>query len=1419
MWKSFVPARKLLRSGKYLLLALGLFCALGAYLQLTASDDLDLIQPNIPIDTLRVRVPARREPLRARSLDSEAEDSWRTHTVPAWSEQYKGQANLHIFEDWCGSSVGQLRKNLHYPLYPHSRSTVSKLAISPRWTDYGLRIFGYLHPYTDGEFVFAVGSDDNCEFWLSSDESPNNVQLLAAVGKIGKEWTAPGEFGKYASQVSEPVPLLMKHRYFFELIHKQDDKGTDHVEVAWRPNKAESQFTVVDSQHISLYTNESSLKMSDVSHIPQTVASHVTPPTSRPQAPPHVADMLQDDLRDTFHQLPLIDPLELTRILPDCAYKPSYTIKGFPLSRYQGLQFVHLTYVFPNDFTRLTHMEDGNKCFYSRVYHPSLGFAWNMDLDGVVSENSYIKPTEDVRQSLREREKKLEKQQNEIPDYGDDYDDYAHHRQRKLFALENMLPQEDPADDLPKQLSYRARRNGPVQLKNPPERIRNGVREEQNLQRKGGNPQEQEPQVMQKEPVRTQRRNQRNHPDNIEYRHAPKKDLHNQNDAQELLKVAMQKNLTKESQGVLVHQKPRKKRKRKKKTLEEEHNRGAPGEQNIPNEVQKRSRTHLEEPVPAVPLKSALQLNAVPLKRSNGTQNQQGHLKEDRDTAAHNMSNRTQIKNLLKSLKLAEAERLEHKEVDPAIREEAPFKYELGQYRGHEEPAREAHLPNREEKALQKEPDQPIRDVKAPHQDLDQPIVAQPRDTHLSIEKIHVRPHNAHMPVARAQAPPEKAQFPVTREQIQDKKPDLPNREDQDLSKRDHQFNRDVKAQHKDIGFRVGDAQNQINEAQGPVIERSNLRQEKSRPLKERPLYQNENILHQNSQPDEPENVLKPTMKPNSVRELGQPKVREQGQVKVKDKAWEQNNKWEEPQMEQDVVKEPNMASKTGHKDNYDLGRNKDKLYMDKTRKKSPLLVDHDIPNDVGEPRKGEESRMKEEVRNELNRASKTGHKDKNNDLARNKDKLYMDKAHDGIPNVGEPWRDDHFQMAHSLVTGNSIHGRREEEDEDGRADARDTDTRDKGTNGEQEAEDDWEDWQSNWEYGEQEEVLFDQEVNWAQTFHLKPVDLHKMRNDWLDLNCNVSGNLLLDQSEALVVVRAFMEELNRKRPRQYTLVNVVNVEKREDVMMGNRYLLELELLNAQGRQVRVSQYVYYLPRNHGYTKSRKRPLLCNPVGFQWNPAAMVHFIVPVKNQARWVQQFISDMEELYRVSGDQNFNIIITDFESTDMDILKSLQNATLPNYQYLKLDGNFERAAGLQAGIDLIKDEHSIVFLCDLHIHFPAGFVESVRKHCVEGKMAYAPVVMRLNCGATPQEPDGYWEVNGFGLLGIYKSDLVTAGGMNTEEFTNRWGGEDWELLDRILQAGLEVERLHLRHFLHHYHSKRGMWNRQMLRTSKPW
>ncbi|KAF6727835.1 N-acetyl-beta-glucosaminyl-glycoprotein 4-beta-N-acetylgalactosaminyltransferase 1 [Oryzias melastigma] len=342
------------------------------------------------------------------------------------------------------------------------------------------------------------------------------------------------------------------------------------------------------------------------------------------------------------------------------------------------------------------------------------------------------------------------------------------------------------------------------------------------------------------------------------------------------------------------------------------------------------------------------------------------------------------------------------------------------------------------------------------------------------------------------------------------------------------------------------------------------------------------------------------------------------------------------------------------------------------------------------------------------------------------------------------------------------------------------------------------------------------------------------LRSDWNDLRCNVSGNLQLAESEVVDVLAQFMEKLNERNGGIYTLLRIINVEKRRDSARGNRYLVELELMERGRSVVRLSEYIYLLlhrsrqgdesrentdsapasppsaatsalttPPSHPPSSSSARalatpgstayakPLLCQPLMLRWRRDVMVHFVVPVKNQARWVQQFISDMEELHRQTNDENFSIIIVDFESEDMDVEKALRESSVPRYEYLRRGGNFERSAGLQIGVDTIEDSHSIVFLCDLHIHFPPNILESIRKHCVEGRLAFAPIVMRLSCGSSPLEPD--------------------VGGMNTEEFKDRWGGEDWELLDRVMQNGLEVERLRLRNFFHYYHSKRGMWNAQ--------
>uniref|UniRef100_A0A665VIT8 Beta-1,4-N-acetylgalactosaminyltransferase n=1 Tax=Echeneis naucrates TaxID=173247 RepID=A0A665VIT8_ECHNA len=820
------------------------------------------------------------------------------HHLPPLFLQYEGQANLHVFEDWCGGSTAELRKNLHYPLYPHSRTTVKKLAVSPRWTNYGLRIFGYLHPYTDGEFVFALSSEDNSELWLSTDESPLNLQLLAWVGKTGTEWTAPGEFDKYVSQSSRSVRLSSQRRYFFEVIHKQNNKGTDHVEVAV------SSWTFLFSCPISYVPSlvyETNLLMSDVSHIPQTAASHLHTAARQPSS---AADMLREDPRDNLYKVPLIKSKYLHGVLPDCSYKPSYTIKDFPLMRYQGLQFIHMSYIYPNDYTRLTNMESENSCFYARSTHymEMFGFSRYMRLDLPERQEKGNIDNGKTNKSSFDTKLRIDKLQ-----------------WRQQMSNNSMLqPQPEKQDE--SQLS-------------------------------------QATQVS----VRHQQTNQ--------------------------------------------------------------------------------TELKLEGPVKKV---------------------EQGKSKLKRPTYKRKVK-------LLKTVKQTNPLRPDDRE---------PLKAK-------EEP--------------------------------------KPPAEHLSYK--------------------------------------------QNL----------IKSSPK------------MNQTQTHIINDSKLQ----------PLRWNTTL----------------TKTPR-------------------------------------VVKQRTTATK----EYYLWGAG----------------GDFDVA--------GEE------------------------------------------PPTPAP--------------------------------------------------------------------VFDPEVVWSQTFQVDNLNLQSRRSDLIDLSCNVSGNLLLHSSDALSIVKAFMEQLNKKHQGRFTLDRVVNVVKRLDGVQGSRYLLELELKDVNGQLVRLSQYIYTLirhsrqrRRDSSFEKAKPELVLCNPVGFRWNPFATVHFVVPVKNQARWVQQLIADMEKLFRETGDDNFNLIIADYNSTDMDVRKALQKSSLPRYQYVKLSGNFERSAGLQAGINLINDDHSIVFLCDLHIDFPSFMIDTIRKHCVEGYMAFAPIVMRLDCGSPPSEARGYWEVNGFGLLAIYKSDLDAVGGMNTKEFTDRWGGEDWELLDRLV------------------------------------
>lgn len=1156
------------------------------------------------------------------------------HKKLPWKPEYKGQANLHVFEDWCGSSVAQLRKNLHFPLYPHTRTTVKKLAVAPKWKNYGLRIFGFLHPYRDGDFQFSVSSDDNSEFWLSPDESPLNARLLVYVGQLGTEWTAPGEFSKFRSQSSKSVHLMSSRRYYFEILHKQDDKGSDHVEVGWRPFLPGLKYEMIDSAYVSLYTDESSLKMNSVDHIPQTLASHIRlPEESQPQGlggsiKLHGADMLKPDPRDTFYNTPMIDPSRLENVLPACLYSPTYVVKDFPIARYQGLQFVYLSFVYPNDFTRLTHMERENKCFYreSPIYLEKFGFYKYMKMDEEEDDRPFFFPNPD---DFLEEE--------ELVDTEDEAEIVGTQRPHRPSHPNQTSHTSNP--------SYQYQRTGST----PAGR---------EVKQEGDNPNEEGEEAVNSVSRRRERRR------------FPERDRQ------------MGKVLERE------------------RDWGRDHTRG---------NVRQATRRGHEEPMALQP---------------------------DVDSVVRGRS-------------------LSWIRTDPAYLDR--MKTDRGAGGGEGE-----------------------RGAETPHK-LTKSSLLFPQKSSLSALASRARQilsNSAH-------------------------------------SNQPHDNSKKHKKEKKE--------ENKIYITRPrPAKEREKEREQRQERREDRAFRRPREVF--------PGVFLYQTGKTTRLVNLGA-KGQGGGATGVR-------RLISAPQLW------PNPPTKEG-----------------KASPRNASIHIHTEPGQKSASKAAEKNKGKGDLRTTVMA-----------DLPSKGDLLIPPSYHQDPPlpattakfNYTENTLHNQLRVTSYLKTSEITESQQQPDPDPNQADLEHDPNR---SNPDPDPEPEPEEGEmSDYSYEEVEvrPGWAEESINWQRTFSVNPMDFELLRSDWNDLRCNVSGNLQLAESEVVDVLAQYMEKLNERNGGIYTLLRIINVEKRRDSARGNRYLVELELMERGRSVVRLSEYIYLLlhrgkqgeeslentdsapasapatppsaatagfttPAPPPSTRSSARPgatpwstayakpLLCQPVMLQWRRDVMVHFVVPVKNQARWVQQFISDMENLHRQTKDDNFSIIVVDFESEDMDVEQALRESSVPRYEYLRREGNFERSAGLQIGVDTIEDGHSIVFLCDLHIHFPLNILESIRKHCVEGRLAFAPIVMRLGCGSSPLEPDGYWEVNGFGLFGIYKSDFDKIGGMNTEEFKDRWGGEDWELLDRVLQNGLEVERLRLRNFFHYYHSKRGMWNAQNKKTPK--
>ena len=94
---------------------------------------------------------------------------------------------------------------------------------------YGQRMRALVVPPMDGNYTFWISSDDNSDVFLSTDESPLNKRLIAAVAG----WTSSREWTKEPNQQSAAIPMRAGRRYYIEAIMQQG-AGGDNLAVRWQ---------------------------------------------------------------------------------------------------------------------------------------------------------------------------------------------------------------------------------------------------------------------------------------------------------------------------------------------------------------------------------------------------------------------------------------------------------------------------------------------------------------------------------------------------------------------------------------------------------------------------------------------------------------------------------------------------------------------------------------------------------------------------------------------------------------------------------------------------------------------------------------------------------------------------------------------------------------------------------------------------------------------------------------------------------------------------------------------------------------------------------------------------------------------------------------------------------------------------------
>ncbi|XP_024117568.1 chondroitin sulfate synthase 1 [Oryzias melastigma] len=203
-----------------------------------------------------------------------------------------------------------------------------------------------------------------------------------------------------------------------------------------------------------------------------------------------------------------------------------------------------------------------------------------------------------------------------------------------------------------------------------------------------------------------------------------------------------------------------------------------------------------------------------------------------------------------------------------------------------------------------------------------------------------------------------------------------------------------------------------------------------------------------------------------------------------------------------------------------------------------------------------------------------------------------------------------------------------------------------------------------------------------------------------------------------------------------------------------------------------------------------------------------VNILVPLSGRYDIFVRFMANFERVCLIPN-LNVKLLVLLF-STDNNTERVKQVELMREYhmKYPRADmeikpvaGAFSRALALEVGSTHFTND-SLLFYCDVDLLFSGDFLKRCRTNAALGQQAYFPIIFsqydpKVVYAGKVQSSNHYvftsktglWRTYGFGIVCVYKGDLLRAGGFDTS--IQGWGLEDVDLYNKFVQSGIGLFR----------------------------